>query len=332
MPSWMDDAISGLYKYDPFTGMGDTLLSVGSHMLHGAARGYGGLITLGGTGSFDAATDTIQNYQAPSWLPEYHPQSRIGQDVMGGMEWLFGGYDKGVKQFTDLIATGDAPFIPKEIQGPKLASIMYAGYMAIPFAVGVRTKGDGPLPVRGYDKKSIRNAIKNHAAMYRDSAVMSKIFREANPKLWEQYRQEGTLSNHLKRMGKVMERATNELNVVVDNVSRSMSRAGVEDAKGALGTFYPPRGRMDWESGEVIPWAPEAVTVRRLDDGTYAAGYRSLFNRDRQPSIAEKTMHQESLEAVFKDSDSNFILFEFFKQARFRNKLHVMRARSFVSV
>ena len=137
MTAWMDQGIAAIQKHDPAYGAGDTILGLGSHMLHGAARGIGGLITLGATGSADAATAAIQNYQAPSWLPEYHPQSRIGQDVMGGMEWLFTGYDKGVKQFTDLIATGDAPFIPKEIQGPKLASIMYAGYMAIPFAVGV---------------------------------------------------------------------------------------------------------------------------------------------------------------------------------------------------
>ena len=97
-----------------------------------------------------------------------------------------------------------------------------------------------------------------------------------------------------------MEKATNELNVVVDNVSRSMSRAGVEDTKGALGTFHPPRGRMDFESGGVFPWAPEVVS----------GNYRPFNYRDRQPSIAEKNISQESLEAVFKDSDSNFILFE----------------------
>ena len=296
MVDWMDQGIAAIQQHDPAYGAGDTILGLGSHMLHGAARGIGGLITLGATGSFDAATDTIQNYQAPSWLPEYHVQSGAGQGVMAGMEWFFTGYDKGVKQFTDLIATGDAPFIPKEIQGPKLASIMYTGYMAIPFAVGVRTKGTGPLPVRGYDKKSIRNAIKNHAAMYRDSAVMSKIFREANPKLWEQYRQEGTLSTHLDRMGMTMEKATNQLNVVVDNVSRSMPEAGM--AVG--GTFTPPRGRMDFESGGVFPWAPEVVS----------GNYRPFNYRDRQPSIAEKNISQESLEAVFKDSDSNFILFE----------------------
>jgi hypothetical protein len=94
--------------------------------------------------------------------------------------------------------------------------------------------------------------------------------------------------------------------VVVDNVSRSMP----EEGTAVGGTFSPPRGRMDFESGGVFPWAPEAVTGRSLGDGTYAAGYRSLFNRDRQPSIAEKNISQESLEAVFKDSDSNFILFE----------------------
>ena len=297
MADWMDQGIAAIQQHDPAYGVGDTILGLGSHMLHGAARGIGGLITLGATGSFDAATDTIQNYQAPSWLPEYHVQSGAGQGVMAGMEWFFTGYDKGVKQFTDLIATGDAPFIPKEIQGPKLASIMYTGYMAIPFAVGIRTRGAGPLPVRGYDKKSIRNAIKNHAAMYRDSAVMSKIFREANPKLWEQYRQEGTLSTHLDRMGMTMEKATNQLNVVVDNVSRAMPAEG----KGAVaGTFSPPRGRMDFESGGVFPWAPEVVS----------GNYRPFNYRDRQPSIAEKNISQESLEAVFKDSDSNFILFE----------------------
>ena len=310
MADWMDQGIAAIQEYDPIYGAGDTILGLGSHMLHGAARGWGGLITLGATGSFDAAEDTIQNYQVPSWLPEYHVQSGAGQGVMGGLEWFFTEYDKGVKQFTDLIAKGESPFIPKAMQGPKLASIMYTGYMAIPLTIGLVRGGRGPLPVRGYDKKSIRNAIKNHAAMYRDSAVMSKIFREANPKLWEQFRQEGTLSKNLDRMGVTMEKATNELNVVVDNVSRSMSRAGVEDATGALGTFHPPRGRMDFESGGVFPWAPEVVSGRSLGDGTYAAGYRSLFNRDRQPSIAEKNISQESLEAVFKDSDSNFILFE----------------------
>ena len=96
MVDWMDQGIAAIQQYDPVYGAGDTILGLGSHMLHGAGRGIGGLITLGMTGSADAATDTIQNYQAPSWLPEYHVQSGAGKGVMAGMEWFFTGYDKGV--------------------------------------------------------------------------------------------------------------------------------------------------------------------------------------------------------------------------------------------
>ena len=57
MTNWMDQGIAAIQKHDPAYGAGDTILGLGSHMLHGAARGIGGLITLGATGSFDAATD-----------------------------------------------------------------------------------------------------------------------------------------------------------------------------------------------------------------------------------------------------------------------------------
>ena len=51
MVDWMDQGIAAIQQHDPAYGAGDTILGLGSHMLHGAARGIGGLITLGATGS-----------------------------------------------------------------------------------------------------------------------------------------------------------------------------------------------------------------------------------------------------------------------------------------
>jgi hypothetical protein len=146
MPSWMDDALREMEK-TPIWGLGDAALSMGSGFIHGAGRGIGGLITLGATGSASAATDTIQNYQAPSWLPEYRPQTAIGQAVVGGSGEIASEYDRQVKEFTDLIATGDAPLIPKALQGPRGASFLYAGYMALPMMFGVGRTTGKQLPV-----------------------------------------------------------------------------------------------------------------------------------------------------------------------------------------
>jgi hypothetical protein len=121
MVDWMDNALREMDK-SPIFGLGDAALSMGSGFIHGAGQGIGGLITLGATGSFDAATDAIQNYQAPSWLPEYHPQTASGQAIMAGVGGVASEYDRQVKEFTDLIATGDAPLIPK---GKPLISLMW---------------------------------------------------------------------------------------------------------------------------------------------------------------------------------------------------------------
>ena len=256
MTSWMDDAINDLQR-TPIWGAGDTALSMGSSFIHGAARGLGGLLTLGATGSADAATDTIQNYQAPSWLPEYHPQTASGQAIVGGLEKFFVGYDEQVKEFTDLIATGDAPLIPKALQGPVGASYLYAAYMALPMMVGVGRTTGKPLPVRGYDKTSVQNALKNRAEKYLEPSYMSEVLKKVNPREWKRLSAAGLLESELATMGNAMHTAALEVPIVKDFVYR------VTGDSGALGYFRPAQGAGDdqsWHpSGKGMEWAERKV-------------------------------------------------------------------------
>ena len=260
MADWMDQGIETLKRTygDNLLGLGDTALSMGSSFIHGAAQGMGGLLTLGATGSADAATDTIQNYQAPSWLPEYHPQTATGQIVVGGIEKFFVGYDEQVKQFTDLIATGDAPLIPKALQGPVGASYLYAGYMALPMMFGVGRTTGKPLPVRGYDKTSVQNALKNRAEKYLEPSYMSEVLKKVNPREWKRLSAAGLLESELATMSNAMHTAALNVPIVKDFVYR------ITGDSGALGYFRPAQGAardgQSWHpSGKGMEWAERKV-------------------------------------------------------------------------